>query len=155
MLQSFCSSAMLDCPRQVFMVTVCKGSGRRHSMISSADQSRYWLLRLSPPEVSISRMLCMLSTLTCLMKLRNMCIGIYSYPNFLLINLENYFRIGRTGRVGNTGRATSFFDMGANSGIAQPLTKILVDAGQMVPDWLGSSCGGRGGFSGARGGGYY
>ena len=46
-------------------------------------------------------------------------------------------RIGLTVRVGNTGRATSFFDMSADSGIAQPLTKVLVDAGQMVPDWLG------------------
>jgi len=68
---------------------------------------------------------------------------------------EYVHRIGRTGRVGNTGRATSFFDMSADSGIAQPLTKILVDAGQMVPDWLGSSGGGRGAFSGARRGGYY
>merc|ERR1711936_569648 len=68
---------------------------------------------------------------------------------------EYVHRIGRTGRVGNTGRATSFFDMSADSGIAQPLTKILVDSGQMVPDWLGSSGGGRGGFSGARRGGYY
>jgi len=50
---------------------------------------------------------------------------------------EYVHRIGRTGRVGNTGRATSFFDCGEDSGISRPLVKVLTDAGQMVPDWLG------------------
>ena len=49
-----------------------------------------------------------------------------------------FFRIGRTGRVGNTGRATSFIDVHEDHNIAGPLVKVLVDAGQMVPEWLGS-----------------
>ena len=53
-------------------------------------------------------------------------------------------RIGRTGRVGNTGRATSFVDMRADSGVMSQLVKVLVDAGQPVPDWMGGG-GGRGG----------
>ena len=50
-----------------------------------------------------------------------------------------YCRIGRTGRVGNTGRATSFFDQHEDGAISRPLVGILTDAGQMVPDWLGMS----------------
>ena len=55
-------------------------------------------------------------------------------------------RIGRTGRVGNTGRATSFFDQHEDGAIARPLVRILTDAGQMVPDWLGMSRGRGGGW---------
>merc|ERR1712013_413065 len=52
-------------------------------------------------------------------------------------------RIGRTGRVGNTGRATSFFDERENAGLARPLVKVLTDVKQPVPDWLaGQSRGG-------------
>jgi len=50
---------------------------------------------------------------------------------------EYVHRIGRTGRVGNTGRATSFFDYHEDGAIARPLVRVLTDAGQMVPDWLG------------------
>merc|ERR1712183_1153156 len=50
---------------------------------------------------------------------------------------EYVHRIGLTGQAGNTARATSFFDTSVDSGIAQPLANILLDAGQMVPDWLG------------------
>ena len=34
-------------------------------------------------------------------------------------------RIGRTGRVGNTGRATSFFDERENAALARPLVKVI------------------------------
>jgi hypothetical protein len=34
--------------------------------------------------------------------------------------------------VGNTGRATSFFDSGTDGGIARGLLKVLQDAGQQV-----------------------
>merc|ERR1712114_123586 len=61
---------------------------------------------------------------------------------------EYVHRIGRTGRVGNTGRATSFFDFNADGELVKPLVKILTDAKQPVPDWLagggsGSGMGGR------------
>merc|ERR1711973_523907 len=74
---------------------------------------------------------------------------------------EYVHRIGRTGRVGNTGKATSFFDPAENSDIAADLVQILGDCQQVVPDYLkdaGGSGGGlasSGGFGGVdiRGGG--
>jgi len=43
-------------------------------------------------------------------------------------NIEDYVhRIGRTGRCGNIGRATSFFDENVDSPLARPLVKVLVD----------------------------
>uniref|UniRef100_A0A914UHQ5 RNA helicase n=2 Tax=Plectus sambesii TaxID=2011161 RepID=A0A914UHQ5_9BILA len=51
--------------------------------------------------------------------------------------IEDYVhRIGRTGRVGNPGRATSFYDPEVDRVLAAPLVKILVDAFQEVPEWL-------------------
>jgi len=44
-------------------------------------------------------------------------------------------RIGRTGRAGNKGVATSFFNNG-NRGICKDLIKVLEDTHQDVPDWL-------------------
>ena len=42
--------------------------------------------------------------------------------------IEDYVhRIGRTGRCGNTGRATCFFDPQTDGSMARPLVKILVD----------------------------
>lgn len=59
----------------------------------------------------------------------------YDLPN----SIEDYVhRIGRTGRVGNPGRATSFFDSSVDSPIASQLVQILSDAQQVVPDWLQS-----------------
>ncbi len=48
------------------------------------------------------------------------------------------FRIGRTGRVGNTGRATSFYDDKCvnDQMLARGLVKILSQAQQVVPGWL-------------------
>ncbi|XP_071952611.1 ATP-dependent RNA helicase DDX4-like isoform X2 [Antedon mediterranea] len=51
-------------------------------------------------------------------------------------NSEYVHRIGRTGRVGNLGKATSFFDPAKNGSIARALIKILADAQQEVPDFL-------------------
>lgn len=43
-------------------------------------------------------------------------------------SIEDYVhRIGRTGRCGNTGRATSFFDQSKDQELARPLVKILTD----------------------------
>lgn len=59
---------------------------------------------------------------------------------------EYVHRIGRTGRLGNNGRATSFFDPENDSAIAADLVNILEGAGQEVPDFLKnySSGGGNG-----------
>jgi len=60
-------------------------------------------------------------------------------------------RIGRTGRVGNTGKATSFFDPSENSDLAADLVKILSECQQEVPDYLKDGGGAGGGIS-AQGG---
>ncbi|XP_049583281.1 DEAD-box helicase 3 X-linked a isoform X6 [Syngnathus scovelli] len=53
-------------------------------------------------------------------------------------DIEEYVhRIGRTGRVGNLGLATSFFN-DKNSNITKDLLDILVEAKQEVPTWLES-----------------
>lgn len=57
---------------------------------------------------------------------------------------EYVHRIGRTGRVGNRGKATSFFDSHHDTGLASSLAVILKQAGQEVPSWLGSAGSGRG-----------
>lgn len=65
-------------------------------------------------------------------------------------SIDDYVhRIGRTGRVGNKGRATSFYDMEADSAIAPDLVKILTQAGQQVPDFLEGLSTGGGSFGGA------
>lgn len=69
---------------------------------------------------------------------------------------EYVHRIGRTGRVGNNGRATSFFDPESDSAIAADLVNILEGAGQEVPDFLKNYSGGGGGggdFGGSKFGG--
>ncbi|WKX90786.1 hypothetical protein Q1695_009548 [Nippostrongylus brasiliensis] len=45
-------------------------------------------------------------------------------------------RIGRTGRVGNPGRATSLYLSEENKDLAQSLVEILTEADQMVPEFL-------------------
>lgn len=41
-------------------------------------------------------------------------------------NIEDYVhRIGRTGRLGNRGKATSFYDSGDNRSLATDLVRIL------------------------------
>jgi len=60
---------------------------------------------------------------------------------------EYVHRIGRTGRVGNLGKATSFYDSGEDQPLAKPLIKILEDAQQEVPDWLVAEGSGMGGYT--------
>ncbi|TFK88423.1 ATP-dependent RNA helicase ded-1 [Polyporus arcularius HHB13444] len=75
-------------------------------------------------------------------------------------DIDDYVhRIGRTGRAGNTGVATAFFNRG-NRNIVRDLLELLREANQEVPAWLETvatenSFGGGGGFRGrgGRGGG--
>jgi len=64
-------------------------------------------------------------------------------------------RIGRTGRAGNTGHATAFFNRG-NKNIVRDLLELLKEANQEVPQWLEAvareSMFGAGGGGGGRGG---
>ncbi|KAL3121609.1 hypothetical protein niasHT_008738 [Heterodera trifolii] len=56
----------------------------------------------------------------------------YDLPN----DIDEYVhRIGRTGRVGNIGMATSFFN-DKNRNISHELTSLIVEANQELPDWL-------------------
>lgn len=56
----------------------------------------------------------------------------YDIPN----NIDSYIhRIGRTGRAGNLGKATSYFT-DDNKGLAKAILKVLREANQLVPDWL-------------------
>ncbi|KAK9763206.1 ATP-dependent RNA helicase ded1 [Basidiobolus ranarum] len=83
-------------------------------------------------------------------------------------DIDDYVhRIGRTGRAGNVGISTAFFNRG-NKGIVRELTDLLKDANQEIPQWLGAIAregsygsnnryrgrgggrGGRGGFNGNR-----
>lgn len=63
---------------------------------------------------------------------------------------EYVHRIGRTGRVGNKGKATSFYDEENNAAIASDLVKILEQAGQEVPSFL-SGAGASGSGAGSSG----
>ncbi|KAF2156806.1 DEAD-domain-containing protein [Myriangium duriaei CBS 260.36] len=74
-------------------------------------------------------------------------------------DIDDYVhRIGRTGRAGNTGISTAFFNRG-NRGIVRDLIELLKEANQEMPSFLeiiaregsGFGGGGRGGRSGGRG----
>ncbi len=45
-------------------------------------------------------------------------------------------RIGRSGRIGNTGRATSFYDRNVDLQLTLGLVEKMQEAQQQVPDWL-------------------
>lgn len=49
---------------------------------------------------------------------------------------EYIHRIGRTGRVGNKGKALSFYDPRFDNRIQSDLVRILQMANHEVPDWL-------------------
>ncbi|KAJ3402005.1 hypothetical protein CcCBS67573_g01916 [Chytriomyces confervae] len=81
-------------------------------------------------------------------------------------DIDDYVhRIGRTGRAGNTGKATAFFSPSRDRNIVKELYEILSEAKQEVPQFLesfkremefGGRSGGRGGYGGrgrGRGGG--
>ncbi|KAI8818640.1 P-loop containing nucleoside triphosphate hydrolase protein [Fimicolochytrium jonesii] len=57
----------------------------------------------------------------------------FDMPN----DIDDYVhRIGRTGRVGNTGKATAFFDLQRDGGVLKDLLNILSEAHQEIPSWL-------------------
>ena len=67
--------------------------------------------------------------------------------------IEDYtHRIGRTGRAGHLGIATTMIT-GANRNLARELTQMLAASKQEVPEWLADMVPNRGGGGGRRGGG--
>jgi len=60
---------------------------------------------------------------------------------------EYVHRIGRTGRVGNEGKATSFYDPSFDDNVSGKLVELLAKCNVEVPDFMtgGFSSGGRGG----------
>ena len=68
-------------------------------------------------------------------------------------DIDDYVhRIGRTGRAGNTGLSTAFFNRG-NRGIVRDLIDLLKEAHQEVPGFLENIARESSGFGGGRGGG--
>ena len=68
-------------------------------------------------------------------------------------DIDDYVhRIGRTGRAGNTGLATAFFNRG-NRGVVRDLLELLKEANQEVPSFLENVAREGSGFGGGRGGG--
>ncbi|KAL8695503.1 MAG: hypothetical protein Q9218_000081 [Villophora microphyllina] len=67
-------------------------------------------------------------------------------------DIDDYVhRIGRTGRAGNTGLSTAFFNRG-NRGIVRDMIDLLKEAHQEIPTFLESVAREGSGFSGGRGG---
>jgi len=67
-------------------------------------------------------------------------------------DIDDYVhRIGRTGRAGNTGISTAFFNRG-NRGVVRDLIDLLKEANQEVPSFLESIAREGSGFGGGRGG---
>lgn len=65
----------------------------------------------------------------------------YDLPN----EIDEYVhRIGRTGRLGHTGRAISFYEDSQDNALAASLVSILEGAGQNVPEFFSSGGGGYG-----------
>ncbi|KAI9788673.1 MAG: DEAD-box ATP-dependent RNA helicase [Peltula sp. TS41687] len=68
-------------------------------------------------------------------------------------DIDDYVhRIGRTGRAGNTGISTAFFNRG-NRGVVRDLIDLLKEANQEVPSFLETIAREGGGFGGGSGGG--
>jgi len=64
---------------------------------------------------------------------------------------EYVHRVGRSGRVGNVGKATSFFDPSSDAEVQGPLVRLLTDSGVEMPGFLSGD--GDFGDGGAVGGG--
>lgn len=57
----------------------------------------------------------------------------YDLPN----EIDEYIhRIGRTGRIGNVGKAISYYDRNIDCTLARDLLEVLKTAQQEVPQWL-------------------
>lgn len=61
----------------------------------------------------------------------------FDLPSAQYGGIQEYtHRIGRTGRIGNLGLATSFYDPRRDADIAEPLVKLMLETQQVIPDFL-------------------
>ncbi|KAK0112192.1 hypothetical protein ONS96_014925 [Cadophora gregata f. sp. sojae] len=61
----------------------------------------------------------------------------FDLPSAQYGGIQEYtHRIGRTGRIGNLGLATSFYDPRRDADIAEPLVKLMLETRQVIPDFL-------------------
>ena len=61
----------------------------------------------------------------------------YDLPSTMFGGIHEYVhRIGRTARIGNTGKATSFYDERRDEEIGPALVKTMLEAGCTVPEFL-------------------
>ncbi|KAF1975451.1 DEAD-domain-containing protein [Bimuria novae-zelandiae CBS 107.79] len=61
----------------------------------------------------------------------------YDLPSTMHDGITEYVhRIGRTARIGNQGLATSFYNNDRNEDLAPKLVKLLIEAKQVVPEFL-------------------
>lgn len=61
----------------------------------------------------------------------------YDLPSMMFGGIHEYVhRIGRTARIGNTGKATSFYNEKRDEDIAPELVKTMMEANCAVPDFL-------------------
>ncbi|KAL2065460.1 hypothetical protein VTL71DRAFT_3130 [Oculimacula yallundae] len=61
----------------------------------------------------------------------------YDLPSCQYGGIQEYtHRIGRTGRIGNLGLATSFYNGSRDTDIAEPLVKLMLETKQVIPDFL-------------------
>ena len=73
---------------------------------------------------------------------------------FCLCKALKWVTTGRSGRVGNLGKATSFYDAEQDAEVAGAIVQMLAAAGIAVPDWLAEAAenSGGGGNNAAAGG---
>ena len=61
----------------------------------------------------------------------------YDLPSTMFGGIHEYVhRIGRTARIGNTGKATSFYDERRDEEIGPALVKTMLEAGCTVPEFI-------------------
>ena len=118
-----------------FIYTGFKERGKKLYSTSALAISRSWWQLLWLPGGWISPTWLMSSTMTCPTMWTNMCTGLVSNFNLAdlillvmtsLMNTMNCdFPIGRTGRVGNLGKATSFIDPEGDGDVMPKLVDML------------------------------
>lgn len=123
------------------MPIVLNASVRTPSVLSDLERHQFSLLLAFLLVAWISTRLCMSSTLIFLQinteVFRSTPTALVSSTSFILLT-KLTSTIGRTGRIGNLGLATSFYNSSRDDDIAPALVKLLLETHQAIPDFLQS-----------------